>query len=42
MSGKRFTRFIPIVVAVLIIASLTLQYTPKNVEMSERFRLMLT
>ena len=29
-------------VAVLIIASLTLQYTPKNVEMSERFRLMLT
>ena len=38
---KRFIRFIPIVVAVLIIASLTLQYTPKNVEMSERFRLAL-
>ena len=29
-------------VAVLIIASLTLQYTPKNVEMSERFRLALS
>ena len=26
----------------LIIASLTLQYTPKNVEMSERFRLALS
>ena len=29
-------------VAVLIIAYLTLQYTPKNVEMSERFRLALS
>ena len=41
MNIGKFIRFIPIVVAVVIIAALTLQYTPRNVEMSEKFRIAL-
>ena len=39
---KEYTRYIPIGIAVVIIVSLTIQYTPTNVEISERFRLALT
>ena len=38
---KRFLRFIPIIIAIGAIISLTLMNTPKNVAMSEEFRKLL-
>ena len=35
---KRYIKFIPITIAIILILALTLMNTPKNVEMSEAFR----